>query len=99
LVLTLMHPLDAALRTARRTIGDGLTSCMGGLIEGWRGYSLLTIRCLCLLKKYKFARRNSRLCLFCKYREEKIDLEASRYWFYRKVGQCPSPVLLMPRMT
>jgi hypothetical protein len=35
----------------------------------------------CLLKKNKFARRDLRLCLFCKNREEKIDLEASRYGF------------------
>jgi len=35
------------------------------------------------------------LCLFCKNREEKIDLEASRYGFY----PCRSSVLLKPGMT
>jgi hypothetical protein len=39
------------------------------------------------------------LCLFCKNREEKIDLEASRFVYCRKVIASPSPVLLMPRMT
>jgi len=34
----------------------------------------------------KFAQCDLHLCLFCKNREEKIDLEASRCWFYRKVG-------------
>ena len=35
----------------------------------------------CLLKKKKFA-STSVGCLFCIYREEKIDLEASRCWVF-----------------
>jgi hypothetical protein len=48
LVLTLTHPSDATLRTARRTIGDGLKACMGGPIESRA--MLLSVQ-HCLLKK------------------------------------------------
>jgi len=54
------------------------------LIEGWRRYSLLTIRYSLPLS----SEENKSLhdadcvsCLFCKNREEKIDLEASRCGF------------------
>jgi hypothetical protein len=35
----------------------------------------------CLLKKIKVCITSMKCCLFCKNREEKIDLEASRYGF------------------
>ena len=47
----------------------------------------------CLLKKYKFARRELRLCLFCKNREEKIDLEASRFGFRSEFEADPYDVV------
>jgi hypothetical protein len=87
LVLTLTHPLDATLRTARRAIGDGLWPT-GEPLDG----SLVALSseekqvCIASMKR----------CLFCKNREEKIDLEASRYGFY---DPCPSPVPMKPRMT
>ena len=38
------------------------------------------------------------MCLFCKNREEKIDLEASRFGFYRKVCLSLKLVLVMSLM-
>ena len=62
----------------RRTIGDGLQAFAGAPIEGLSSAPFEH----CLLKKNKFARSALLLCLFCKNREEKIDLEASRYGIY-----------------
>ena len=57
---------------------------MGELIGSSSGLLLTTdqsLLTLCLLKKIKVCITSMKCCLFCKNREEKIDLEASRYGF------------------
>jgi hypothetical protein len=58
----------------RRTIGDGPWPCEASL--RWRRRPTLSS------EENKFARSALLLCLFCKNREEKIDLEASRCGIY-----------------
>ena len=67
----------AALRTGRRTIGDGLWPVL--------------VPCALLSSEEKTSLHIAKnaLCLFCKNREEKIDLEASRFGF------CPSLKLVL----
>ena len=97
-------PADGAPNDWRRPL-----ACIGGLLKVERGShtaqsaSPIVWRPCgapaareheCLLKKNKFAHCKLHVCLFCKYREEKIDLEASRCGFC----PCPRPVPKMSLM-